>query len=305
MSFVLSTQSCDNVDRLDDRLKAIELHLGRLSDTITPSAFVNASDDSDAGGSQYGARRRPGRSSRRSSDVQSNEDDDDDEANSDLPRHERDGQDDVSDASAPLADENDAANLHIFRSPVDMADRYHGPSSLFALCNQLRLRLALNLNTTESTADSSSIFEALQDLCNLAGTSEPFLYFPPDQGFMPLLPKAQVAAALERFFANLSVSSDLFVRSNIEQNFHRLYSQNTKPGDDAWATCFRVITLLVLGLEISSQAQDALFSGFVSSLLPSRAALVNTHLLTTPRLINVQTLILLVCITCAQSAQMC
>jgi hypothetical protein len=170
-----------------------------------------------------------------------------------------------------------------------MVDRYHGSSSPFFLCNRFRVRIL----ATRTTTESSPLQDKLQNLCEVAGMTEPL---PPcsDQYQIHLPPKQQVITAISHFFQHVDYTTDIFVQSNLLSNIERVYSQPTKPADDAWAICFRTIILLVLGMEISAQSRNALFGDFACSLLPSRAALVNSRLLMTPRLIHVQTLILLV-----------
>jgi hypothetical protein len=133
----------------------------------------------------------------------------------------------------------------------------------------------------------------LQNVCDIAGSTEPFPSFG-DHPPIKLLPQKQAVTAVGHFIQHVDCTTDIFVPQNLMSNLERVYSQPQQPGDDAWAVCFNVITLLVLGMEISTQAPTALVGDFARSLLPSRAALVSSRLLTTPRLINVQTLILLV-----------
>ena len=218
---------------------------------------------------------------RRSSDgdddgAQEGEDEDDDD-------------DDISGSPLLLAD--GSTDLHVFRSRVDMVDRYHGLPSLFALCNQFRSR---TLAATKAT-ESGPLGDMLGNLCETAGSTQPFPSYS-DHAPTQLPPKQQAIAAIGHFFQHLDCTTDIFVQRNLLANVERVYSQPPQPGDDAWGVCIKAIMLLVLGMEISSQTSNALFGDFARSLLPSRAALVSSHLLTTPRLINVQTLILLVCL---------
>jgi hypothetical protein len=188
------------------------------------------------------------------------------------------------------SDTDDASDLHIFRNEIDMADRYHGPSSLFVLCKQIRTHFT---GASKATTCGAHLEELLQNLCEVAGASEPFS-FRNDQPPTHLVPKRQAVTAVGHFLQHLDVRTDIFSHNSLVANLERIYSQPPKPGDDAWATCFKVIALLVLGMELSAQAKTALFGDFARSFLPSRAALVTSSLLSTPRLINVQTLILLV-----------
>ncbi|KAF2827804.1 hypothetical protein CC86DRAFT_347591 [Ophiobolus disseminans] len=188
------------------------------------------------------------------------------------------------DDSSPAS--RDAIELHIFRNRVDMTDRYHGPSSLFSLCNHFRIR------ALECTPPKHPRLDMLHNLCEIAGVTESFP-FSTDQPLTHLLPKQQVVTALNFFFQHLDCTIDIFVQSNLLSNLERVYSQPPTPDDDPWVVCFKAITLLVLGTEISRRSDNALFGDFTRSILPSRVGLVNSRLLSTPRLINVQTLIIL------------
>jgi hypothetical protein len=188
------------------------------------------------------------------------------------------------------SDTEDATELHVFRNKVDMADRYYGPSSLFVLCKRFRTQF---LDASKSIQPGIPMDDLLHNLCETAGVLEPFP-FQIDQFLLQPVPKQQALTAVGHFLQHLDIRTDIFSQSSLLRNLERVYSKQPKPGDDAWVTCFKVITLLVLGMELSVQARNALFGDFARSFLPSRAALVTSSLLSTPRLINVQTLILLV-----------
>nr|AWS21675.1 C6 transcription factor [Talaromyces stipitatus] len=253
---------CNSVDQLQSRLTSIELQLGRLSSAMARNLDF---DDDECIGMQA--------SSGRSDENESYEQEDEDEG---------------IQAESPGSLADDMTYSHIFHSDVDMIDRYHGISSPFALCNRLQLR---TLSIADST-ESSALQELLRALCETAGGTEPF---PPynDQFPTQLPPKQQALAAVAYFFKHIDCATDIFVQQNLLANLERVYSQPARPGDDTWVVCLKAITLLVLGMEISTQADSALFGDFACSMLPSRAALVSSRLLNTPRLINVQTLILL------------
>lgn len=192
--------------------------------------------------------------------------------------------------TSPSSYNDDDSDLHVFHNKVDMVDHYHGPLSLFVLCKQFRC-CAMSVNNAECGAP---LRDMLQNLCERAGVLEPFPPFG-GQPIINLLPKQQAITIIGLFFQRVDCSTDIFVKSNLLARVERIYSKSTEPGDDVWAICFQAITVLVWGMEISAQAGNGLFGDFARSFLPSRAALVNSSLLTTPRLINVQTLILLVC----------
>ncbi|PVH95100.1 hypothetical protein DM02DRAFT_538079 [Periconia macrospinosa] len=187
------------------------------------------------------------------------------------------------------SDVDDASDLHVFRNKIDMVDRYHGPSSLFVLCKQFCTHF---LSESKATKSGTHMQDWLHNLCEAVGVSEPFP-FHIDRPLVRLVPKQQAVTAVGHFLQHLDIRTDIFSESSLLANLERIYSQPPKPGDDAWAACFKAIALLVIGMELSAQAKGALFVDFARSFLPSRAALVNSSLLSTPRLINVQTLILL------------
>lgn len=211
-----------------------------------------------------------------------------------LGRADEDGTDEHDEedgiqAESPVSLSDDLAHSHVFHSGVDMVDRYHGISSPFALCNRLYLRILTAAKSTEF----NDLLGLLKDLCETAGGTEPFPTYN-DHILTQLPPKQQAIAAVNYYFKHIDCTTDIFVQRNLLSNLERVYSQPHRPGDDTWAVCLKTITLLVLGMEISTQAGNALFGDFACSMLPSRAALVSSSLLNTPRLINVQTLILLV-----------
>ncbi|KAL8727919.1 MAG: hypothetical protein Q9181_005532 [Wetmoreana brouardii] len=255
------SKGCDSVDRLQDRLTTIESHLARCTGT-GDGAFTRSIDGADSTAAP----------SQEASPVRHSPDDDYQE-----------------NPESPLLHTVDSTDLHVFRNEVDMVDRYHGPSSLFVLCNHFRRRA---LAARNATGPHAGLQDTLQNLCEIAGVAEPFSVYS-DQSFIHLLPKQQAVTAIGHFFQHVDCTTDIFVQSNLLANLERVYSQSMKPRDEAWAICFKAIVLLVLGKEISAQACNALFGDFARSLLPSRAALINSRLLTAPRLINVQTLILL------------
>ncbi|CAI6237543.1 unnamed protein product [Periconia digitata] len=244
---------CDNFDLLQGRLGNMETSIARLA-----AATVRGTDRENSASPSQSA-------------IQQNHSDDE-----------------TGDVEGPSEVDNDC-ELHVFRNKNDMADRYHGPSSLFVLCKQFCTHFS---SENKAIISGTHMQELLHSLCEAAGVSEPFP-FHVVQPHVHLVPKQQAVTAVGHFLQHLDIKTDIFSKSNLLANLERIYSQPPKPGDDAWATCFKAIALLVLGMELSAQAKDALFFDFARSFLPSRVALVSPSLLNTPRLINVQTLILL------------
>lgn len=263
---------CDGVGQLENRLITIESHLSRLTDPSSRSLGCDDYSSPDLSGQALLGRRSHG------DDYNGSSDNGDD----------ADGHKDSA-ASSSLHPES-SPNLNVFRNQVDMVDRYHGPSSLYVLCTHFRLRI---LATSIATEPGPALQDLLRNMCDVAGATEPFPSYS-DQSLVHLLPKQQAIIALDQFFKDVDYTTDIFVQSNFLANLEFIYSQPLRARDEAWAICLKAIVLLVLGKEVSAQTYNALFGDFARSLLPSRAALINSRLLNTSRLINVQTLILLV-----------
>lgn len=182
-------------------------------------------------------------------------------------------------------DHKEGADIH-----VPQPDYSFGPASVSGLCDQLRRRILSA--TKETEAEWRPLCDMLQHLSDMAGRTESFPSYS-DRILVPLLPKQQVVTAVDRFFQLQDCQTDVFVPDNVRANLDRVYAQHQpQPEDDAWSICFQTIGLLVLGT--GNSQSGALFGDFARSFLPTRAALVSSRLLTTPRLINVQTLLLLV-----------
>lgn len=144
---------------------------------------------------------------------------------------------------------------------------------------------------------SDPLAEKLRVLCDTASVSELFVSGA-DQNILHIPPRQQVHAAVGEFFHHVDSVTDIFVPSHLLANIDAVYSGMVKienSDQEPWIICFRTITLLVLGIEISTQhSSTTLLGDFAHTLLPSSCALVTPRLLTTPKLINIQVLILLV-----------
>ena len=199
---------------------------------------------------------------------------------------------------------------HIVRSQRDLLDRYHGPCTLFALCKEFYDAtlseqgtqtpfLAEDETQNSPKQDRQARNEAVKDLlarmCLEAGIEESLdLQLDPTPVRLP--PKQFLLMAQTQFFQQADYATDIFVETCFRSNVERIYSRPFSAADEAWAICFNVIMLLVLGLELSSQGNDPLVGSqfALPFLLTVRTALNNPRILMTPKLINVQALALLV-----------
>ncbi|MCJ1251637.1 hypothetical protein MMC30_008872 [Trapelia coarctata] len=206
--------------------------------------------------------------------------------------------------SEPLRDR------HILRGDADSIDRYHGPGTLFTLCNNFRDTTSSTRRkpSSPSTKDESRqnnkhnrsagiepVEDLLDRMCLEASIEESSLDLQSDHTPIRLPPKQFLLVVQTQFFQQVNHMTDIFVQSRFRSNVEQIYSRPFSPTDEAWAICFKTIILLVLGSEILTQGNDSLFgSQFALSFLSTvRTALSNPHFLMAPRLINVQALALL------------
>ncbi|KAL3473678.1 hypothetical protein BJX99DRAFT_192633 [Aspergillus californicus] len=247
---------CDSVDQLQGRLANIESHLQRL--TLSPEQSQEQNTPLSLNGCLSGGKERSERC--------------EDEG---YVRRQ---------PSVGGLDQAEQEDTEVNRSCV-------GPFSLVALCERLRECTLSSHNPPVSSGLSSK----LQTLCETAAVTET-LPSCSDEPPVLLPPRQQAMAAIERFSHFGDCITDLFVPSHLLANLESIYAQPHSPGDtsESWTICFKTIIVLALGIEIAGQHSNATFFGdFARSLLPSRAALITPRLLTTPKLINVQVLILL------------
>ena len=199
---------------------------------------------------------------------------------------------------------------HIVRSQGDFIDRYHGPGTLFALCKEFSDTtlseqwtqsppLAKNETQQSKKQDRPAKNEAVKDLlarmCLEAGIEASF-ELQSDHTPVRLSPKQFFLMVQTQFFQQADYATDIFVQTCFRSNVERIYSRPFTPADEAWAICFNIIILLVLGSEVSTQDNDPLVGSQFARpfLLTVRTALSNPRVLMAPKLINVQALALLV-----------
>ncbi|PGH23594.1 hypothetical protein AJ80_02375 [Polytolypa hystricis UAMH7299] len=243
---------CNNVGSLEDRLSNIEGELSRLMTLLqTSNAQKTLSDESLA-----------------------------DESGTPFPSDSH-----VSKTDTPFL----PTDRHIVRNQGDHMDRYHGPSTLFALCREF-----CDTVLCEQKIQGEELKDLLTDMCFEAGLEETFEF---QSSWVPIRPppKQFLMMAQGQFFDQADYATDIFVQSYFWANVERVYGRHIGPVDEAWAICFNVIILLVLGSEMSSQGNDPLVGSQFAQpfLLSVRSALSNPRVLMAPTLINVQALALL------------
>ena len=264
---------------MDDRLRDIESGLSRLANMLMANGSAN---------SVLNESSRPACDT----DLTSEED------HNSLQLHSLDQGDEQS-ASSPT-------DRHIVRSNDnnDLLDRYYGPCTLFSLCSEFRQDPRLeqkieNAKTTDPLCNRDELDSLIRTLCSEAIESP--LSLPEEVIPMAIrLPPKQFLTMVHTQFFNLDdYRTNIFIQSSFLANVNRLYRTPYNPADEAWAVCFNTIILLVLGgTDTTCHGSDPLVESQFA--LPFRrtfgAAISNLSALMRPKLINVQTLALLVCL---------
>ncbi|RFU32207.1 hypothetical protein B7463_g4120, partial [Scytalidium lignicola] len=197
---------------------------------------------------------------------------------------------------------------YIVRSSDDLSDRYHGPCTLYGLCNEFRDSiLETQQYIIESGGENGRIkdneilrLEKTQDIlieiCSSSGIEEPF-DLENDNMQILLPPKQFLAMACTSFFQQEDPALDLFCQSSFWQKVDEIYSNPLTSTDHVWALCFNNILLLVLGAEqfhTKGSIDHGLGSQFALPFISTiRCALACPKTLMRPKLINLQALVLL------------
>lgn len=169
-------------------------------------------------------------------------------------------------------------------------EKYYGPWTLLALCRDFGLQLSMRFgpNSPVSSLANQMWLDAEEDIqrgflrcCDVE--SQP----------IPLPPRQLLTFVLDSFFGREEYATDIFVRPLFEKAVKRVYENPSDPSSEAWAACFTVIILLVVGEGHGFNNQDA----FIRPLLHAAHTAANQSAIFMPlRVVNVQTLALLVCL---------
>ncbi|KAK4890186.1 hypothetical protein LTR27_011068 [Elasticomyces elasticus] len=192
-------------------------------------------------------------------------------------------------------------------SPVssdnDTVDEYHGPASLKRLCQLFQESVMMQkLGPTSASGDDrhEEIEGLLDGMSQWAGLDHTVAEQLNSTVGRPSRQKLMKASEL--FFRQDNCITDVLVQDHFLKQVERVYT-SAHPSDEAWMTLFHTIILLVLGAELLGTNNNSVF-GFASSLLiPGSGTLLNARLMMVPRLINVQTLILLSVLAQQQESQ--
>lgn len=163
------------------------------------------------------------------------------------------------------------------------------------LCDELRGSNMLVSGSISGISQTlllkESVTKLLDELYRVGSTENPICIEPHDSP-IHLPPRELLAMACASFFQSEDTPLDIFQHSVFWTNVERIYSSTFSDLDTAWAVSFCLIILLGL---CSQQGENGLSTDFSK---PYRSTVIrslgSTTLFFTPKLINLQTLALLV-----------
>ncbi|GAB1320047.1 Thiamine repressible genes regulatory protein thi1 [Madurella fahalii] len=173
------------------------------------------------------------------------------------------------------------------RGNSSSVEKYYGPWTLLALCRDFGLQLSTRFghNSPASSLANQMWLDAEDDIqrgfvrcCEVKGQP------------IPLPSRQLLNFVLDSFFSRDEYATDIFVRPLFEKAVERVYNDPSDPSSEAWAACFTVIILLVVGEEHGFNNQDT----FTRPLLHATSvAAYQSTIFMSLRVVNVQSLALL------------
>ncbi|KAK3368609.1 hypothetical protein B0H63DRAFT_565263 [Podospora didyma] len=186
--------------------------------------------------------------------------------------------------------ENDGGLLaegHLVRDDGTSLEKYHGPWTLLAVCRDFGMDLGSRFGheSVPGKLVGQMWLDAGNDIRRGFAKSDG-----PGQDVICLPSRQFLSVVLDNFFNHDDHSTDIFVRATFQKAVERAYSEPSSPASEAWAVCFNLIILLVIGAEHGIGKQDP----FIQPLLQAaHAATQKPTIFLSLRLVNVQALALL------------
>lgn len=177
---------------------------------------------------------------------------------------------------------------HVVRDDNTLVEKYHGPWTLPALCRSFATDLATDFgaDACHDKLTEEMWRHALGDgQCRLGTEDET------GRDAVALPPRQFLTVVLDSFFSRNDHATDIFVPSAFYNAIERNYADPSNPASEAWAVCFNLVILLVIGAEQGSGRQDPFIQPLVRA---AQVAARNPAIVLSPRLVNVQALALLV-----------
>jgi hypothetical protein len=233
-----------------------------------------------------------------------------------------------TDTTSQHSDETGAFNTGLpdetIKFPGETMTEYHmkcdnlefscGPYTLLALCKDFCRNVAMHSKHEQksscildqsvesafsenlTTVDSNLLNNHLDSLCHAASMNYDLDWSLDVDCSITLPPKQLLLMAQSQFFQRVDYSTNVFVQSHFLNQVERVYTQPLTAKSETWAVCFNVIILLGIGCDsINDTVENLEGVHFVQPFLSAvRGGFNHPRILTIPRLINVQTVTLLV-----------
>lgn len=200
------------------------------------------------------------------------------------------------DVSAPSHDRNTVTPTAtvglVVRDGETQIERYHGPSTLVALCREFEADLASQVGSSNDKIVGGLVNKMLLDTSR---TDDDNLDLETGLGQLDtricLPPRQLLSVMLESFLKHADYSTDIFCHQTISEAVEHAYKEPSSPTSEPWALCFNLIILLALGAENPVHSEDP----FVQPMLrAAHATATKPSIVRFPRLVNVQALALFV-----------
>ncbi|KAK3303877.1 uncharacterized protein B0T15DRAFT_372104, partial [Chaetomium strumarium] len=191
------------------------------------------------------------------------------------------------------------ADGHVVRDDSTLVEKYHGPWTLPALCRGLGTDVAPVFG---SDGGHDRLLEemwrhALGDgQCRLTTTEDKT-----GRDAVGLPPRQFLTVVLDSFFGRNDHTTDIFVPSAFYSAIDQTYAEPSSPASEAWAVCFNLVILLVIGAEQGTTSTTSSTSTsstgrqdpFIQPLIRAAQVAASNHaIFLSPRLVNVQVLAL-------------
>lgn len=177
---------------------------------------------------------------------------------------------------------------HLVRDEDTLVEKYHGPWTLPALCRDFGADLASSFGSDGCRAGLAEEMwrHALGDgQCRVDAEAEP------GRDGVGLPPRQFLTVVLDSFFGRDDYATNIFVPSAFHNAIEQTYTEPSNPASEAWAVCFNLVILLVIGPEQGIGREDPFIQPLVRA---AQFAARNPAIFLSPRLVNVQALALLV-----------
>ncbi|KAL2141926.1 hypothetical protein VTI28DRAFT_1811 [Corynascus sepedonium] len=176
---------------------------------------------------------------------------------------------------------------HVVRDDNTLVEKYYGPWTLPALCRSFAKDLATDFgaDACHDRMPEEMWRRALGDGQCWVGTEHET-----GRDAVGLPPRQFLTVVLHSFFGRDDHATDIFVPSAFYNAIERTYTEPSNPASEAWAVCFNLVILLVIGAEQGSGRQDLFIQPLVRA---AQVAARNPAIFLSPRLVNVQVLALL------------